>query len=150
MCTENFSQCKHKWWGCSCLTTSRRCQTECCLATVCRGLLLGFGNIQKVSWVITLLQLHAHTDISVFPLLTQREDFESHLLPSNGFGSKTCSSFPDTLIWLSWALINTCSFHTAQRNKPVKEELCSCCAFVRKAPHETQEHHVFVVKEYVK
>lgn len=51
-------------------------------------------------------------------------------------------------------LINTCSFYTALGNNPVKEELYPLAVLslekIVKAPHETQEHHVFVVKEYVK
>lgn len=46
-----------------------------------------------------------------------------------------------------WELINTCSFYTALGNNPVKEELCPLVALslekIAKAPHETQEHHVF-------
>lgn len=39
-------------------------------------------------------------------------------------------------------------------NNPVKEEPCPLVGLllekIAKAPHEIQEHHVFVVKEYVK
>lgn len=53
-----------------------------------------------------------------------------------------------------WELINTCSFYAALGNNPVKEELSPFAVLslekIAKALHETQEHHVFVVKEYVK
>lgn len=57
---EDLSHYKQKWRGqskcCSCLRTWCQCQTACCLDTEHRGLALGFGNVQKVSWIITLLQ----------------------------------------------------------------------------------------------
>lgn len=57
---EDISHCKQKWRGqsncCSCLRTLCQCQTVCCLDTVHWGLVLGFGNVQKVSWIITLQQ----------------------------------------------------------------------------------------------
>lgn len=43
--------------GCSCPRTLCQCQTVCCLDTAHWGLVLGFGNTQKVSWIITLLEL---------------------------------------------------------------------------------------------
>lgn len=46
----------------SCLSTSCQGQTVCCLDTVHWGLVPGFGNIQKVSWIITLL-LQPHREI---------------------------------------------------------------------------------------
>lgn len=94
-----------------------------------RGFVLGFGNIQKVSWIITLLQ-HCREAFHCFTpteIIYKWHNLYSCLLPSESSGCISLSWFPHCLFWLSCAWhpvgVDKYSFYTALGNNPVKEEL---------------------------
>lgn len=157
---EDLSHYKQKWGGqsncCSCLRTLCQCQTvwlfgHCALG----GLVL---LVQKVSWIITLLQLQKERHFTVSVWVRFFFSSSSKMVMSSAayytWKRWSCIAAADFLTVSSgllvldteWELINICSFYTAQGNNPVKEELCPLVVLslekIAKAPYETQEHHV--------
>lgn len=160
---EDISHCKQKWRGqsncCSCLRTLSQCQTVCCLDT--GGWCWDLGTYKR-----SLESSHCSSHrqrYSTVPLWVRLWKIWSlpQLLVTFGgvplFELQLISSLSLLAfehLTPKWELINTCSFYAALGNNPVKEELSPFAALslekIAKALHETQEHHVFVVKEYVK
>lgn len=155
---EDLSHYKQKWRGqskcCSCLRTWCQCQTACCLDTEHRGLALGFGNVQKVSWIITLLQ--PQKDISPSLLRVRfcftNDHFFSCLFHSKWWAcKKNCSRFPHPSLssfFHAWHPVGVDKHLPFEGNNPLKEEPGPIDVLpleqISKAAHEREEHHFFL------